>query len=609
MDGIKSFLIDYLKKKIELIKKKTFKNPFISFGHTDETILFRTVLNKESYTNDDINDLLICFSDHVMDDNELLDFISNNSYIFYEMDEASTNIDIRNIILYYLLHSDNLDVVLGVFKLFSLSLLEMLDNKDISSYGALEYGKTLYDLYNCYLGIINEENIEVRNKKAISFMSIFDISFLKEEFKLLGITFKDVELYVEELENDRIISEDNILRLLNNMLLLEDRKLGDNMLIKDVLVAYKEYSSKHMYFTLNEFIKFYNDVYSKDFSSFYYNKKDCKLNIELLYSFLTTKDGEVDELSLYGEYLSEFKSLGSKNDSWQSKLASFINSDLSNANMRRMVSVTYFKYIEELREGIDVTLNYFIYLNIPMEYRECFFNLVRWFYDNDNGYFGMNIFSSSDIEKKNTFNLILLEDKDAIYNDFKRRKYIHKKYFELVRKMIGYKYITIKDWNEYLYTFAREYYAKEGLLHISEMSKLIENNSSLLLYQEENFEYGEFKYMCTSVKFLYPEMSSLVDLVNSKLMEEKQNDILANRSYIDELIVGRHSDIIRQFIQSECISKTHFLKVSGISDLRFERAIIVVRDNNPTLYEEYRNRIMCCLNRNVYFGDISGPRK
>ena len=50
MDGIKSFLIDYLKKKIELIKKKTFKNPFISFGHTDETILFRTVLNKESYT-------------------------------------------------------------------------------------------------------------------------------------------------------------------------------------------------------------------------------------------------------------------------------------------------------------------------------------------------------------------------------------------------------------------------------------------------------------------------------------------------------------------------------------------------------------------------------
>ena len=198
MDGIKSFLIDYLKKKIELIKKKTFKNPFISFGHTDETILFRTVLNKESYTNDDINDLLICFSDHVMDDNELLDFISNNSYIFYEMDEASTNIDIRNIILYYLLHSDNLDVVLGVFKLFSLSLLEMLDNKDISSYGALEYGKTLYDLYNCYLGIINEENIEVRNKKAISFMSIFDISFLKEEFKLLGITFKDVELYVEE---------------------------------------------------------------------------------------------------------------------------------------------------------------------------------------------------------------------------------------------------------------------------------------------------------------------------------------------------------------------------------------------------------------------------
>lgn len=608
MEFIRSFLVDYLKKKIDLVRKRNFDNPYICFGHSDEVVLFRNVFSKDFYSNDDINDLLICFSDHVMDDYELLAFVSNSPYIFYEMDEASTNIDIRNIILLYLLQSNDFDIILGVFKLFSINLLELVENDDISLYGGLEYGNTLYDLYKCYMSIINEEDLSIRNKKAISFMSIFNIEIFKEKFNSLGISFLDVESFIREYEDKSLMSESNMLRLLNNMLILEDRVLGDNFIIKKVLMTYKEYSSKHMYFNLNEFIKYFNDNYNIDFSSFYYNRKDAKLDIELLYSFLSKKSDVLDSFSQYGEYLGEFKSLGEKNKEWQDKLATFINASLVNTNMRRMVSVNYFHHIEKIRQGIDVTLNYYVYLNIPAEYRECFLELVRWYYDNDNKYFNRDIFSSSDEVKENTFKMILLEDKEAIYNDFKRRKFIHREYLEVVRKMVGAKYISIKDWNEYLYVFAREYYATEGLFHINEMSKLL-GLSSLLSYQEENFEYSEFKFMCTSVKLEYPEMSEIVDLVQTRLMDEKQNEVLVNRNYIDELIVARHSQIIMQFIQSDCVSKIHFLKVSGIGDLRFERAVIVVRDNNPTLFEAYRNKVMSCLNGKYYFGDSTTLKK
>ena len=134
MEFIRSFLVDYLKKKIDLVRKRNFDNPYICFGHSDEVVLFRNVYSKDFYSNDDINDLLICFSDHLMDDYELLAFVSNSPYIFYEMDEASTNIDIRNIILLYLLQSNDFDIILGVFKLFSINLLELVENDDISLY-------------------------------------------------------------------------------------------------------------------------------------------------------------------------------------------------------------------------------------------------------------------------------------------------------------------------------------------------------------------------------------------------------------------------------------------------------------------------------------------
>lgn len=608
MDSIKSFLVDYLKKKINFVKKKAFSNFFVSFGNSDEVVLFRNVLNKEYFTNDDINDLLICFSDHVMDDYELLEFVSNNSYVFYEMDEATTNMDIRNIIIFYLLQSNDLNIVLGVFKLFSISVLEMLDDKDISLYGGLEYGNTLYDLYNCYVGIINEENIELRRKKAISFMSLFNIDIFKEEFKKLGISFDDIESFTNDYEKEHVMSEACILRLLNNMLLIEDRILGDNELLKEVLTCYKSYIENHVVFNLDEFIKFYNYYFNRDFSSFFYNKKKVLLDVNLLYSILN-RSTNVDSFSLYGEYLDIFKSLNNVKKNYVGQVDSFKKGIKEKEDSRNEVLSLYGEYIDKLKNPINVTLKYYIYLNIPEEYRDTFYEIIKWYYDNNNDFFGRNVFAESDDIKKNTFDMILAECKERILEDFKHRKAIHKDYLCLVKKMIGSKYITIKNWNEYLYVIYREYYCKEGLLHISEMLKLVNMGRSLLEYQEENFEYSEFKFMCTAVKLQYPDMSLDIDNLYELLSKEKEEAILLSRNYVDELILFRHATIIREFVDSECISRKHFLNVTGISDLRFDRAVNVVREQDHELYELYRMKIMKSLNRKFYFDENGLSKK
>ena len=591
IECIKSFLYDYLDKKIKNLKNKSLNDCYITLGTSDEVVIFRNILMKDSFDIDDINDLLLCYSDHLMDDYELLDFVTNNSYVYYEMDEACLSFDIRNLIIFYLLQSTDLNVVLGVFKLFSNKLVEFTyDNKNPSC-NDLKIGNSLYDLYICYLDIVNETNLEIKKKKAISFMSLINISSIKECFKLFNITFDDIEEYVLNLEKDNKLNEVLIQRLLSNMLLLHNKELDNSEIIKKILLAYKEYSSINLSFKLDDFINYFNENYEIDYDCFYYNRQTKKIDIELLYYILTSNDN----FSMYREYLGKFISLDYIKNKWQTKVDEFVFENKQACKERDEIVFNYFGVIERLKQPIDYTLNYYIYLNIPDNLRNSFYDVLKWY--SANGYFERNIFLDSDECKKNTFKAILEECKNAIYEDFKRRKFIHKEYLTLVRKMISYKYITIKDWNEYLYQFAREYYVKEGLIHLSNMFKLLEKDLSLVEYQEENFDYSEFKYMCTSVKIAYPDMEESINLIYKKLNDELSRDIIISRNYIDELILARHSGIIRDFIDSDCVSRVHYLKVSGVSSLRFERAINVVRESNSELYEAYRNKVMNCLDR------------
>lgn len=595
MKGIKPFLIDYILKKITTLKKKVNNNSYIMFGTGEEVVVFRNILFKESFTNDDINDLLICYSDHIMSDYELLEFVSNNNYIYYEMDEVGVNFDIRDVIIYYLLHSGDFNIISGVFKLFSNDLVGIVKDSEMLLYGDLNIGNTLYDLDSCYKKIVecNERNLRI--KKIISLMSLLDIRDFKEDFKVFGITYDDIDSYIDEFEKHKNIESSIIKRLLDNMLLLEDRKIGDNKLAKEVLVTYRNYSNKYLYFNLGEFIRYYNSNHNNDFSSFYYNRNG-QLDVEILYSILTKKDDEVDSFTMYAEFLGKVKGLTDISYEWQCKMADFCNGHMQRNNIRKMITVSYFNIIENLKKPIDITLNYYIYLSVSEEYREAFYEVIKWYYNNDKKCFGRNIFIDNDDVKRNTFLLILENCKKEIFENFKDRKIIHKGYFELIRDMIGYRYITVKGWNEYLDNIVNEYYAKEGLIHINEMFKLLENGDELLLYQEENFEYSEFKQMCLALCTLYPELESMISLVKNKLYDEISTKVIDKRLLVDKLIVEKHSEVIRAFIDSECKSKLHFLTLAKIDDLRFDRAISVVREYNHPLYEEYRKKILDCYN-------------
>ncbi|MGN1371522.1 MAG: hypothetical protein ACI4XM_04545 [Candidatus Coprovivens sp.] len=597
MNDIKSFLSEYVFKKIILLKKRAFSNLYFLYGESDEVVLLRNILSKDSFSSDDINDLLLCYSDHFMDDFELLDFTCSRELILYEMDEVCLDFDVRNIIIYYLLQSSNIDVFKGVLKLFSSSLIENVINDDIISYSALNKCLTIYDLYNCFLDIYNEKENVLRKKKAVSFMCCYDIKFLLNNFRLLGITFDDISFFIKDYENIRLFDVSNLSLLFKNIMLIIDNSFDRDVLRKSVLLTYKEYTSSHLYFTLDEFIEFYNSTVGSNFSSFYYSKYSL-LNRELLYIILNNDRDSFCNFDCFREYLGKSKSLSIKGEEWKGEVNEFALS-FDNYNRKKEYVLSNYDYLlEELKRPISVTINYFIYLNVSEEYQDTFYDVVKWFYSRDKKYFGRNIFFDSDEVKKNTFDLILLEWKKDIYADIHNRDIIHKAYLEFIRKMVGYKYISIKEWKNYLDGVFNQYFASYGLIHIKEMINVISDNGSLLMYQEENFSLDDFKYMCASLNILYPSLKSDVLLVQKKLYDELACSILIRRQYVDELMLKHHSFIIREFINGDYISKTHYLNVSGINSLRFDRAVNVIKEFNPDLYGQYINKIRNSIFRN-----------
>ena len=187
MDLLKSF-IAIMSNKVESdilkFKKKIAFNSYIILGSSDEVVLFKSVLRKEILNSDGINDLLLCYSDHIMDDFELLEFITMNKHIFYEMDEAVFNADIRNLIIKYLLQSSDNNIIFGLLKLFGTELI------------GINSPYTLYDLYLVIQDIIDEKDIKIRNGKAIKFMMNYSIRPFLEIFRSLNIEYSDIEKYI-----------------------------------------------------------------------------------------------------------------------------------------------------------------------------------------------------------------------------------------------------------------------------------------------------------------------------------------------------------------------------------------------------------------------------
>lgn len=587
-------LVNIISSKVESdilkLKKKVAFNKYIILGSSDEVILFRHVLRKDILDNDDINDLLLCYSDHVMSDYELLEFAKNNRYVLYEMEEAVFNADIRSLIIKYLIQSEDKEILTGLLKMYKTELI-----------GIGSDNKTLYDIYLLIEEIVNIKDDALKKDKAIEFMMNYSIRPFLNIFRSLGIDYSDIQEYINKKEKqDKRFLPDNIALLLDNKLVIDDRRLGSEYLVKRVLTEYKKYSSSHITFNLNEFVNYYNSTFNDDFSSFYYNKTS-KLDVELLISILTRDDEYEDSLMIYGEFLDKFLSLNDINYEWQQHLSSYFNNKIVQDNIVRTVMVRYANVIERLKQGIDITFEYFVYLNIPDEYRDAFNKVIKWQLSINKNYFGRNIFVNSKEQEDLTFKLILSTYRESIFNDFNNRKAIHKEYLSFIRRMTNTRYISNSEWNEYLYIVTREYYAREGFIHIRAMDKLLSDGKALLPYQIENFGINDFNCMIAALKHTHPDMEDTVIRVKSALNRELFDDVITSRLYVEELIIERHSEIVRNFINSGCPNKITFLKEYGLSSTRFDRAIMIVHDRCPELYDQYRFKVESMINSNTCF--------
>lgn len=133
------------------------------------------------------------------------------------------------------------------------------------------------------------------------------------------------------------------------------------------------------------------------------------------------------------------------------------------------------------------------------------------------------------------------------------------------------------------------------------MNELLDNGETLLNYQIENFSLTDLQCMAAALRYAVPEMDGKVKRVKTALDKEIYDSVMTNRLYIEDLILERHSGIIREFINSECSNKVSFIKSLGISGTRFDRAIQVVRDKNPELYEQYSYKISKMISSKTCF--------
>ena len=591
LNCFKKCMIDNVDKSFNVLQKKVFYNRNILAATSDDVILFKRILAKDELSSDDVNDLLICYSDHIMDDYELLDFVLHNDSIYYELDEIFINFDIRNIIIKYLLQSNDNKIIVCLLKLFSNKLV-CFDNIQLNE-KMINLGVTLEDVYLLILEIMSIEDIELRNKKITLLMMFIDIEKLSWFFLMSEINFEIIEKQIDRIdESGEDIDVNYIRNVFANQLIVEGRTFGNIDLIKKVLSVYQNYSSLNMTFKIGDFIRYYNNTYGDDFSSFYFNRKNALLDVELLYYILTfNRDDYDNKFRIYADYLGRFKALDKLNNEWQEEISLFINSKLSSDKNMNVVLIKYFDHIENLRKPVDVTLKYYIYLNISKELREAFFNVVMWYLKNDEAFFTWNILVDSKKQKDTTFSLLVDDMKKEIFINFNRRKEIHNKYFELVKKTIGIRYISINRWKEYLHSITREYYSDVGPRHLKKMSELVEDNINLVDYQSKNFTLSEFYEMCDIIKEMYPEMNDEVNLISRVLSEQLKENIVTNRKYYEELALQNSYKIIKTFVESSFICKESFVKSYGISIDRFNRAVLAIMQKDSELYYRYLQKI------------------
>lgn len=555
---------------------------------------FMNIISKTSFTIEDINDLLVCNSDRFLSNEKILQLVLNKQFLMYDAEQFGYTFSVKTVVLYYLLSLKDSDIPYKALQCFSYEKLGFKRNESLERIADLKIGDTLYDLYLLVEEINKIEDIELKKRKVIALMGLVDGFYFLDDLKQLGINFTDVENFFRYVDSKNgYLSRKDFNPILSTLLKMNNRILGDEKLFKKVRGEYKKYAQKHLTFTAEEFISYYNETFNDDFSSFFYNiSEKVLLNEELFYSFINSYGFNytmINHLSA-GEYAFEYSSFDSEACGRESEFKYHKDRYEKKYNHRLSVLKKYANVLERLKQPIDYTLSYFMALNVDKKDIDEFESIVDWYCDNQPDYFGRDVRNSTEVQNKNTFEAILAQSKKDMAANFKNRKKVHSGNYDEIVKHIGAKYIAKSSWNAYVKSFEIEYYVDKGLRSVKILLDCLARGEDVYKMAIElgvtSEVYLYFDAICVKMPELVEQITTLRNVyAEAESFAKATKELLDNENYIKYC-----EDIITKFIEKNYKTKEAFLAAEKITEGQFERILSVVEKNNFPLYSAFTNK-------------------
>ena len=136
MENIVKLLRIRIGAKLAVLKAEYSKyaNIYKDNEYYDE---FINIIKKSSYSIDDINDLLLCYSDHYLSEEEVLSLLKNGDVLYYDSESFGTKFDLNDFLLYFLLSSKNTKILEETLKLIPSKNIRSDRNYEFAEYCSL----------------------------------------------------------------------------------------------------------------------------------------------------------------------------------------------------------------------------------------------------------------------------------------------------------------------------------------------------------------------------------------------------------------------------------------------------------------------------------------
>lgn len=593
MENIVKLLRIRIGAKLAVLKAEYSKyaNIYKDNEYYDE---FINIIKKSSYSIDDINDLLLCYSDHYLFEEEVLSFLKNGDVLYYDSESFGTKFDLNDFLFYFLLSSKNTKVLEETLKLIPLKNIRSDRNYEFAEYCSLNGFDTFYDIYHNLKSVIDCKDETLQKRQAIGFIYYLDEITFIETLNEIGVTFADVEKVVKEYEETgNLLNPHCLSKLLQKVSFINDREFGSEELYNKVKKEYNKYVSSHSNFKLSEFVKYYNETFNDDFSSFYYRVTEkVLLDEKLLHQILSAFSFNNYKNTTFccGEYIDEFESFSDSKVCLEKGLKDYFDRETEKYEKRKLIIEKYDHLIEVLKKPFQYTYNYFIYLNVLPEHRAAFKAYVAWHYVYAKT-FSKDIRNSSKLQKDETFKVILEQCKLELADNFRDWNSIRNKYFDFIKEYVGEKYISSKRWKEQFNLLYEEQVVLISEKYFIQLDKLVDNGEfSVNSYLEVNDIGFSLTYAADVLKKFKPELSSIIDKVMSAYFKEQTAIREEKLRKEKEERVSACSEIISRFLEKDFKAKKEFLDSEGLTEGQFDKILETVEQDNFELFVKFINK-------------------